>query len=131
MDEKACTQCGQTKPLSEFHRNARAADGLRTACKVCSRAYLRSQYVPRVHEPEQMVCPQCGKEFVRVRKQGQPRVYCSRSCTMAAAEDRRLLRAASRGPRRCACGAEGTTRVGTAVCLGCRKDQRPDAQVRG
>lgn len=130
MDEKRCTQCGQVKPLTEFHRNARAADGLRAACKDCSCAYLRSQYVPRVHEPEQMICPQCGKTFTRVRTQGQPRVYCSRACTMAASEARRLARASARGPRRCACGAEVSTPVGKPVCQDCRKDPRPDAQTR-
>lgn len=130
MDEKKCTQCGQVKPLSEFHRNARAADGLRTACKECSCAYLRSQYVPRVHEPEDLICPQCGNRFTRVRGRGQPRVYCSRTCTLAAAEARRVLRAASLGPRRCACGAPVTTPVGKPVCADCRKDPRPDAQVR-
>ena len=130
MDEKTCTQCGTTKPLSEFHRNARAADGLRAACKDCGCAYLRSRYVPRVHEPEQMVCPQCGKEFTRVRKQGQPKVYCSRICTMAAAEARRTAQAAAREPRRCACGTVVDTPVGKAVCPGCQKDPRPDAQAR-
>jgi hypothetical protein len=130
MDEKTCTQCGIAKPLTEFHRNARAADGHRAECKVCNRASLKSKYVPRVHDPEQMVCPQCGKPFTRVRTQGQPRVYCSRRCTMDAAEDRRLARAAALGPRHCACGAEVATPVGKPVCPGCRKDPRPNAQVR-
>jgi Recombination endonuclease VII len=130
VDEKTCTQCGVTKPLSEFHRNARAADGLRAQCGDCSCAYVKSKYVPRVHAPEQMVCPHCGESFIRVRTQGQPRVYCSRKCTMAAAEHRRLERAASRGTRHCACGAEVMTRVGKPVCPDCRKDPRPDAQVR-
>lgn len=130
MDEKKCSKCARVKPLSEYHRNARAADGLRAACKDCSRAYLRSQYVPRVHEPEQMVCPGCGNDFTRVRTAGQPRVYCSRACTVAAAEARRISRAAARGLRHCACGAEVSTPVGKPVCPDCRKDPRPDAQVR-
>lgn len=130
MDEKKCSKCGAVKPLSEYHRNARASDGLRAACKDCSLAYLRSKYVPRVHEPEQMICPRCGTKFTRVRGAGNPRVYCSRKCTLAAAEQRRVDKAAARGPRRCACGAEVDTPVGKPVCPGCRKDPRPDAQVR-
>jgi hypothetical protein len=130
MDEKTCTQCGAAKPLTEFHRNARAADGHRAECKVCNRASLQSKYVPRVHEPERMVCPQCDNPFTRVRTQGQPRVYCSRKCTMAAAEDRRLARATALGPRHCPCGTEVMTPVGKPVCPDCRKDPRPDAQVR-
>lgn len=130
MDEKTCTRCGETKPLTEFHRSISGAGGLRAECKVCNRAYLKSQYVPRVHEPEQLVCPQCGVTFTRVRGSGQPRVYCSRKCTMAAAYERRRQGNAGIGPRRCACGTEVTTPVGKPVCPACRKDPRPGAEVR-
>jgi len=33
--EKACTQCGKTKPLDDFHRMASMPDGRRPSCKVC------------------------------------------------------------------------------------------------
>lgn len=130
MDEKQCTRCGTIKPLSEFHRSISGAGGLRAECKICNRAFVRAQYVPRVHEPEQMVCPHCGVTFTRVRTSGQPRVYCSRKCTLAAAEERKRQRNADLGPRRCACGVEVTTPVGKPVCPACRKDPRPDAQVK-
>ncbi len=32
---KQCTQCGEEKPLSEFHRLASAPDGLNYRCKMC------------------------------------------------------------------------------------------------
>lgn len=35
---KPCKKCGETKPLSEFYKEARARDGLRNDCKLCSRA---------------------------------------------------------------------------------------------
>ena len=109
---------------------AAGAGGVRSDCKPCHLDYMRSKYVPRVHEPEQMVCPQCGIQFTRVRGSGNPRVYCSRKCTMAASEQRKLERNSARGPRRCACGAEVATPVGKPVCPDCRKDPRPDAQTR-
>lgn len=130
MKEKKCSRCGQVKPLAEFHRMAAGAGGVRADCKPCHLDYMRSRYVPRVHEPEQMVCPQCGGTFTRVRTQGRPRIYCSRRCTMAASEQRKLDRNTGSGPRRCACGAEVQTPVGKPVCPGCRKDPRPGAQVR-
>lgn len=34
---KTCSKCGETKPLSEFHRQAQSRDGLRPRCKVCTR----------------------------------------------------------------------------------------------
>lgn len=33
--EKACTGCGETKPITEYHRNARYKDGHAARCKVC------------------------------------------------------------------------------------------------
>lgn len=35
---KTCTKCAETKPLTEFHRNQRHADGLSSSCKECNRA---------------------------------------------------------------------------------------------
>jgi|SRR6266702_2133022 len=130
MDEKKCSRCGEVKLLAEFHRMAAGAGGVRADCKPCHLDYMRSRYVPRVHEPEQMVCPQCGEAFIRIRTQGRAQIYCSRRCTMAASEQRKLDRNAGVSPRRCACGAEVTTKVGTPVCPDCRKDPRPSAQVR-
>lgn len=130
MTEKTCSKCGVTKPLSEFHKMIAGAGGVRSDCKSCHLDHMRAKYVPRVHDPEQMICPHCGAEFTRVRTQGQPKVYCSRRCTMAASEQRKVDRNSGTGPRRCACGAEVTTVVGKPVCPACRKDQRPGTQAR-
>jgi len=34
---KRCSQCGKTKPISEFYRNASRSDGHASACKICER----------------------------------------------------------------------------------------------
>lgn len=36
---KTCTKCRESKPLSGFSRDARAADGLYSSCKACNAAY--------------------------------------------------------------------------------------------
>jgi len=36
LAEKRCTKCDQAKPLSEFHKDPRTRDGLRTLCKDCA-----------------------------------------------------------------------------------------------
>lgn len=36
---KRCGRCGETKPKSEFHKNAGRLDGLQTYCKDCHSAY--------------------------------------------------------------------------------------------
>ena len=36
-DSKMCTECLETKPFSEFHRNATLPDGRHCECKDCAR----------------------------------------------------------------------------------------------
>ena len=124
MDAKTCSVCGETKPLTEFGRSAKGMGGRRSQCKQCNAVAVKARYVPRVHPPEQVTCPHCGQDFTRIRKHGALQVYCSRKCTFAAAEERKLQRNADLGARRCGCGAEVTTRVGKPVCPSCRKDPR-------
>lgn len=38
---KACTQCGETKPLDGFYLNARMSDGHLSQCKSCVKARVR------------------------------------------------------------------------------------------
>jgi len=42
--EKRCTWCGETKPVSEFHRKNNAYDGLNCHCKKCANAKRRVHY---------------------------------------------------------------------------------------
>lgn len=42
---KTCTRCGESKPLVEFHRDARRRDGRRLTCKACRVAESRREYV--------------------------------------------------------------------------------------
>lgn len=37
MITKTCTKCGETKPTSEFHKQADSPDGFRWSCKVCTK----------------------------------------------------------------------------------------------
>jgi hypothetical protein len=41
--EKQCTKCGETKPLSEFHKQKGSRDGVRWKCKTCS-SIRKKQY---------------------------------------------------------------------------------------
>lgn len=36
---KRCSTCGETKPLTEFHKNKKRPDGLSERCKACRRAH--------------------------------------------------------------------------------------------
>jgi hypothetical protein len=38
MNTKTCVKCKQEKPVLEFHKNSRSADGLHSYCKECNKA---------------------------------------------------------------------------------------------
>jgi predicted RNA-binding protein YlxR (DUF448 family) len=42
MTDRACTKCGEAKPVSEFFRKAAHSDGLDPQCKECKRAVDRA-----------------------------------------------------------------------------------------
>ena len=39
MESKRCSKCGDTKPISMFHKNRTRADGLHNVCKECAKQY--------------------------------------------------------------------------------------------
>ena len=41
---KICTRCGNEKPLSEFYKQSRNADGYEKRCKQCKRDYAKGRY---------------------------------------------------------------------------------------
>lgn len=44
---KTCTTCGETKPLTDFHRHAKSPQGRRSSCKECVRAQERARHHAR------------------------------------------------------------------------------------
>ncbi|MFE9441548.1 endonuclease VII domain-containing protein [Streptomyces sp. NPDC006602] len=62
---KLCRTCGEVKPHSEWHRNARASDGLSTRCKACRAAegragHLKRQYGLTEAERDELIASQAG-----------------------------------------------------------------------
>lgn len=41
---KACTKCGETKALGQFHTNQQHRDGRNSACKECERKRAIAKY---------------------------------------------------------------------------------------
>jgi hypothetical protein len=42
---KRCARCGETKPLSEFHRHKSRRDGVQVYCKLCRAQIDRERYL--------------------------------------------------------------------------------------
>ncbi|GHF49430.1 recombination endonuclease VII [Streptomyces morookaense] len=62
---KLCLRCGETKPHSEWHRNATASDGLSTRCKACRAAEGRAGHLKRTYgiteaQRDEMITAQAG-----------------------------------------------------------------------
>lgn len=47
MAAKLCNICGETKPLTEFHRQSSRPDGRQTRCKACYRQYHQDNRAKR------------------------------------------------------------------------------------
>ena len=59
MEQKTCTKCGETKPLTEFQRDSHRKDGVRTRCKICTRAdSARRMAAYRQANPEKVAATQ-------------------------------------------------------------------------
>lgn len=83
---KTCTTCGETKPLGEFHRDKRKADGRRYQCKACTNARQyefqlkhkaeTGQWYSRQYTYER-TCIQCGVTWSASSTKVK---YCSNAC---------------------------------------------------
>ena len=41
---KECTKCGETQPVSEYHKNKTYSDGLGSHCRSCVKSYQKKHY---------------------------------------------------------------------------------------
>jgi hypothetical protein len=64
---KQCTLCKEAKPLSEYYKNSKAADGYTFRCKVCTSSYYKGYNASRKAanarvDIKSKVCRECGLE---------------------------------------------------------------------
>lgn len=91
---KACSACGQEKPLTEFHKNARMASGYRSSCKPCTlainrksvlahhekrKAEKRAVYRVQRDTPEYQAYVKAYQEATREQKREYDREYLRRN----------------------------------------------------
>lgn len=132
---KTCSQCGQEKPLDQFHRFAAARDGRRADCAECSCARVRRNYDANLRANFdtgllRLDCKHCGEPFEYVKTTGRRRWFCSERCRYEAGEAAKKARAAKLPPRACRCGSTAVARTGTPCCQACRTEQRDPAVSR-
>lgn len=60
--EKVCSKCGESKPVSEFNKEAKRSDGLYPYCKPCLREHRRVRYEkrPRDYSIKSKACSLCN-----------------------------------------------------------------------
>lgn len=54
MEKKTCGKCSIEKPIDEFHRQLRVADGRQSVCIECRRAMDRQRYTANPRKKQQM-----------------------------------------------------------------------------
>jgi len=87
MNMKVCSNCGKTKPLSEFHTTSRKSGRIYVyaQCKECHRRYARAHYVANkpIYLERARVQRESGKrplrEFIATYLRKHPCVDCGES----------------------------------------------------
>lgn len=77
---KTCIRCGETKPVSEYLRHYRTADGLKNTCTECHKQRLRAAKLPK-SESTFKECPKCQQtkpieQFFNIRSPEQETTHC-------------------------------------------------------
>ena len=91
---KQCKTCDQVKPIAEFRRDPRCADGYRYSCEACIEQAHYSRYYKRGEQGEQLKrCETCGElksvnEFPKDSKQMGGYRHSCKTCHKRKAESR-------------------------------------------
>jgi hypothetical protein len=95
MENKKCSKCKIDKPLEDFSKNKKQADGLHSYCKVCHRKYRRISYLKNKEKEKSQVkdlwdknlvstyCSNCKKPLKRHRTNvaEEKHNFCDIKCT--------------------------------------------------
>ena len=75
---KRCYKCGETKPLTEFHKASTRRDGLQALCKTCVTQYYRenkeakAEYDKQHYQENKERRSERTKQWYQTRKTSQP-----------------------------------------------------------
>jgi len=96
--EKLCPKCGVTKPVSEFHSNRQAYDGLAPYCRECQAVYDKVLRQKRIQEQNYLqrtekTCSICGvtkliNEFHQDRTHPDGHRSCCTTCAKQKSKER-------------------------------------------
>ena len=92
---KVCFKCGQEKPITEFYKHPRMADGHVNKCKVCNKLDVKTNYADRREQyaeyekqryqrPERRnACPHATEHKQNHKTMGKEPCTCEGNCYLA------------------------------------------------
>lgn len=97
---KQCFKCGNTKPVEEFYRHSKMADGRLGKCKECTKKDVQSNYAERrdqYHASDRVRFQQPERkrsagEWQKRRRERHPEKYAAYRAVGNAVRDGRLIR---------------------------------------
>lgn len=94
---KRCFKCGEEKPLSEFYKHPRMADGHLGKCKSCTKEDVRQRRLenPAVQEYDRKRGSRQSKDYLRKYREENPAKYAAHTAVNNAIRDGKLVKQTS------------------------------------